>query len=244
MFLVKIIGFFIYVVTFFLMLCPYFLSKLRRCLFRNICDVKNLLHKEFRLTKFKHSIAIPLSFKSAHMNMDDILGGVCPFCIEFIDSKTLLNSKVKKPSEQLVALCLQYIVKANISSFDVLKEDLPKRWDIHGDLILFPENSFSLQIWENFPEDFWTKVAKIFNVNRIATKSKISSDFFRTPNVILRHGNGNQVEHIDNGIKYAYDVTLNMFSKGNITEKLRISAFNCENEVVVDMFAGYLKINL
>ena len=29
-----------------------------------------------------------------------------------------------------------------------------------------------------------------------------------------------------------------MFSIGNITEKLRVAAFKCENEVVVDLFAG------
>jgi tRNA G37 N-methylase Trm5 len=29
-----------------------------------------------------------------------------------------------------------------------------------------------------------------------------------------------------------------MFSCGNITEKMRISKFNCENQVVLDLFAG------
>ena len=31
-----------------------------------------------------------------------------------------------------------------------------------------------------------------------------------------------------------------MFSSGNVTEKIRMSKLNCENEVVVDMFAGNL----
>ena len=29
-----------------------------------------------------------------------------------------------------------------------------------------------------------------------------------------------------------------MFSVGNVTEKMRISSFDCSNEVVVDLFAG------
>jgi tRNA wybutosine-synthesizing protein 2 len=33
-----------------------------------------------------------------------------------------------------------------------------------------------------------------------------------------------------------------MFSKGNITEKLRIAAFDCYNETVVDMYAGKTKL--
>jgi hypothetical protein len=31
-----------------------------------------------------------------------------------------------------------------------------------------------------------------------------------------------------------------MFSWGNITEKLRIASFDCSNEVVVDLFAGFV----
>lgn len=29
-----------------------------------------------------------------------------------------------------------------------------------------------------------------------------------------------------------------MFSSGNVTEKLRVSRFHCENETVVDLYAG------
>ena len=56
--------------------------------------------------------------------------------------------------------------------------------------------------------------------------------------VLLKLGENGIVQHIDNGIRYTYDVTKNMFSKGNISEKLRIAKFDCEDEVVVDMFAG------
>ena len=38
--------------------------------------------------------------------------------------------------------------------------------------------------------------------------------------------------------RYRYDVTLSMFSAGNITEKLRVAGFDCRGETVVDMFAG------
>ena len=29
-----------------------------------------------------------------------------------------------------------------------------------------------------------------------------------------------------------------MFSSGNITEKMRVAKFNCDNEIVLDLFAG------
>ena len=57
---------------------------------------------------------------------------------------------------------------------------------------------------------------------------------------ILSLGDDGMVNHIDNGIRYTFDITKNMFCKGNITEKLRIASWNCENEVVLDMFAGLI----
>ena len=50
--------------------------------------------------------------------------------------------------------------------------------------------------------------------------------------------NNTWVTHVDNGIKYSWDISKCMFSIGNITEKLRVAKFNCEGETVVDLFAG------
>ena len=38
--------------------------------------------------------------------------------------------------------------------------------------------------------------------------------------------------------RYSYDVQKCMFSSGNITEKIRVSKFNCKEEIVVDLYAG------
>ena len=46
------------------------------------------------------------------------------------------------------------------------------------------------------------------------------------------------VAHRENGIVYGLDVTRNMFSSGNGTEKARVAARNCDGEVVVDLYAG------
>ena len=42
----------------------------------------------------------------------------------------------------------------------------------------------------------------------------------------------------ENGISYSYDFTKSMFSRGNISEKIRFSKFNVYNEVIVDFFVG------
>ena len=49
---------------------------------------------------------------------------------------------------------------------------------------------------------------------------------------------GAWVEHRENGIIYGLDVTRNMFSSGNGTEKTRVAARDCSEEVVVDLYAG------
>ena len=46
------------------------------------------------------------------------------------------------------------------------------------------------------------------------------------------------VEHRENGIIYGLDVTRNMFSSGNGTEKTRVARRDCSEEVVVDLYAG------
>lgn len=42
--------------------------------------------------------------------------------------------------------------------------------------------------------------------------------------------------------RYEFDVTKCMFSAGNITEKLRVSQFDCRGETVVDLYAGEIFI--
>jgi len=51
-------------------------------------------------------------------------------------------------------------------------------------------------------------------------------------------GQNGIVRHKDNHIIYQFDVTKCMFSFGNITEKMRMAALDCSNEIVVDLFAG------
>ena len=51
-------------------------------------------------------------------------------------------------------------------------------------------------------------------------------------------GDNGWVNHRENGILYSFDATKCMFSWGNLSEKLRMGNMACENEVVVDLFAG------
>lgn len=51
-------------------------------------------------------------------------------------------------------------------------------------------------------------------------------------------GASSWVQHRENGIMYALDACLCMFSSGNVTERARMGQLRCTGETVVDLFAG------
>ncbi|XP_052229697.1 tRNA wybutosine-synthesizing protein 2 homolog isoform X2 [Dreissena polymorpha] len=107
--------------------------------------------------------------------------------------------------------------------------------------IMTPKQSLKIglkNLVSRLGSDVWIEVCRSLSCKRIAKKSHVLADEFRRPSVTLLYGEDGWVEHIDNKIRYSYDVTKCMFSAGNITEKLRIAKFDCSQEVVVDLYAG------
>lgn len=209
---------------------------------KNLLESVDLLHNEFKITKMDNTVAIPITFKYVSDNfcVDNIPKISCLFMIKYISNSKLFPAKAKTHFQKLISLIQDHLKDVEISEKEkeALLQDLPNKWEIHCDLIIFPNTSFTIEYWEHQPVEFWGKISEIFGVKRIALQSKVGPDGFRTPGVVIKLGDSGIVQHIDNGITYAYDITKNMFSKGNITEKLRISRFDCAGETVVDMFAG------
>uniref|UniRef100_F7CBL9 tRNA wybutosine-synthesizing protein 2 homolog n=1 Tax=Monodelphis domestica TaxID=13616 RepID=F7CBL9_MONDO len=119
-----------------------------------------------------------------------------------------------------------------------LEKDLPHSWQCHGDLLLLNENSFKATYWKKLEPGLWKTVASALGGLRLAKRGRVSPGGTRTPKVILLLGDHGWVEHVDNGIRYTFDVTQSMFSFGNITEKLRVASMSCAGEVLVDLYAG------
>ena len=63
---------------------------------------------------------------------------------------------------------------------------------------------------------------------------------FRQPEKIeyLAGENNPIVEHTEHGIRYIFDLTKIMFSKGNLNERKYLATLVKEGEIIVDMFAG------
>uniref|UniRef100_A0A8C5TXD4 tRNA wybutosine-synthesizing protein 2 homolog n=1 Tax=Malurus cyaneus samueli TaxID=2593467 RepID=A0A8C5TXD4_9PASS len=84
----------------------------------------------------------------------------------------------------------------------------------------------------------WETVASALGARRVARRGRVMAGGLRSPSVTLLLGQDGWVEHVDNGIRYTFDVTKCMFSPGNITEKLRVASLPCSGEVLVDLYAG------
>uniref|UniRef100_A0A8C8VPC1 tRNA wybutosine-synthesizing protein 2 homolog n=1 Tax=Pelusios castaneus TaxID=367368 RepID=A0A8C8VPC1_9SAUR len=147
-------------------------------------------------------------------------------------------AQVQSPAQKLCHK-LQHLVSGSGGRWsDELVDDLPRSWQRHGDLILLSENSFRAALWKAFGPAVWEAVASALGARRIARHGRVSPDGVRSPTVTLLLGQDGWVEHVDNGIRYTFDVTRCMFSPGNITEKLRLASLSCAGEVLVDLYAG------
>ncbi len=111
-------------------------------------------------------------------------------------------------------------------------KNLPKKWEKFGDvLVLKMKNIKSKKI---VAETY----AKILNCKTVLEDVGGISGIERKPNFKLLYGKDTETIHVENGIKYKFDVAKIMFSSGNIDERIRMSKIANKNEIVVDMFAG------
>ncbi|XP_060083449.1 tRNA wybutosine-synthesizing protein 2 homolog [Ylistrum balloti] len=206
---------------------------------REILEENKIFDSRRRLKKIsKGRIAIP--FKDLG-NFESVADALCKTginiekgCLELPLSKCAL---AQIPYDCMVASIHDLLGKDDVN-FQNLVKDIPTHWERHGDLIVFPANSFTLNTWQDLGPGLWKVVATSLGCSRLAKKGTISSNGYRSPQVMLLLGDSGWVEHVDNGIRYTYDLTKCMFSAGNITEKLRVAAFNCAGETVVDLYAG------
>lgn len=166
-------------------------------------------------------------------NLESILNGVVEKYS--ISSSDLVQVSKSTPADELFKSAKNALQTTNDWSEDLIN-DIPKHWEKHDDLILFPINAFKHPKWKTC---HWTEIAKTLNVKRLAKKSVITNDDFRTPNVEMLLGGDNVwATRKENNILYTWNITKSMFSVGNITEKQRIGKFNCKGQIIVDLFAG------
>lgn len=81
------------------------------------------------------------------------------------------------------------------------------------------------------------ELLKTPGVNRIVKLGRING-LKREPDVEVVVGDGTETVHRENKCQFKLDVSRIMWSKGNTTERKRMSQLPVEGEIIVDMFAG------
>ncbi|XP_038604025.1 tRNA wybutosine-synthesizing protein 2 homolog isoform X2 [Tachyglossus aculeatus] len=212
--------------------------------YREYLERQQLLDKRHRVKKLPgDTVALPVvgeTFTEQHLQ--ELKMHVAP-------ESTCLLARIQNPVlSKRAQLCspaqkLRWAVRCLVEGRGVpwsagLERDLPRSWQRHGDLLLVSEDCFRAPLWEELGPELWETVASALGVRRVAKRGRVAPGGTRAPRVTLLLGDDGWVEHVDNGIRYTFDVTQCMFCPGNVTEKLRVASLPCTGEVLVDLYAG------
>jgi tRNA wybutosine-synthesizing protein 2 len=80
--------------------------------------------------------------------------------------------------------------------------------------------------------------ARVLGVGAVVVEEGPVSGVERRPSTRLVWGEGTVTVHREHGVEYEFDACRQMFSKGNVHERLRMGRTVRDGETVVDMFAG------
>ncbi len=111
---------------------------------------------------------------------------------------------------------------------------LPVKWEQFGDVLVLrlPHEL------DEHEEEVAAAYASVLRVKSVLRDEGGVTGDFRTPVVRLLLGTDVVTVHRENEVLYKFDVSKLMFSSGNTDERARMAGIACDDEVVVDMFAG------
>ena len=205
--------------------------------FREILGDAKLFDKKRRVLATNDLVELPI-LRHPDPDLDILLRNLGSGSYNLITSPATEQDEagVKSLKEKL------FIAVSGVVPFSLtteLEQEIPDSWEYYGDLLLLPGRSFRDPQWEDSLPEILDLICQIFGVSRVARKNFVVDDDFRSPKTDMMRGSSDGlVSRKENGITYHFDLTKSMFCAGNISEKLRVSRFDCRGETVVDLFAG------
>ncbi|XP_008843663.1 tRNA wybutosine-synthesizing protein 2 homolog [Nannospalax galili] len=212
--------------------------------YREYLEKEKLLDRQHRVEKMPDgTVALPVRGETLpEQHLQELRSRVAPgstcMLTQLLNPVPSKKAQVCSPAQRLCLRVRRWVEDRGGTWSDELEADLPRSWQLHGNLLLLSEDSFQATQWRSLEPELWEIVASALGVQRLAKRGRVLPDGTRTPSVTLLLGDHGWVEHMDNGIQYKFDVTQCMFSFGNITEKLRVASLSCVGEVLVDLYAG------
>jgi len=113
-------------------------------------------------------------------------------------------------------------------------EVLPDRWERLGRLLLL---RVPVELAHR-EEEMAGLYARVLGVDAVLSEEGPVTGVERRPSVRLVWGEGTVTVHREHRVEYEFDAGRQMFSKGNVGERLRMGRTVRQGETVVDMFAG------
>ncbi|MDH7508443.1 MAG: class I SAM-dependent methyltransferase family protein [Methanomassiliicoccales archaeon] len=188
-------------------------EAVRRALF-----ARDIVRKDLAILEERDSILIPLK-----ENLD--AATIRELDLVLVEGKSHPRTFYRSPYEE---------IRDRVDIPDSLKSRLPDKWEKLGDVLILrlpPElDKYEAQIAEVY--------ARVLRAKAVCREIGIITGPYREPNLKVILGDETETVHIENGIKYKFDVARIMFSSGNINERKRMSELECDGETVIDMFAG------
>ncbi|AEE82410.1 Met-10+ like family protein / kelch repeat-containing protein [Arabidopsis thaliana] len=202
--------------------------------FSELFHEKQLLGKDFERSE-ENNLTKGLSLKdiscSAALNLLKEHGAKKLINVAF-EAKKVAKSPLQRMREDITSILKQKGLP------EELLDELPQKWERLGDIVVVPATSFKDPTWSSINDEVWCAVSKSLSANRLARQGRVEPNGTRDSTLEILVGDNGWVNHRENGILYSFDATKCMFSWGNLSEKLRMGNMACENEVVVDLFAG------
>ena len=200
-----------------------------------------LLNHDFKIKELGSQVAIPVN-KPETLVMFDWFDYDN---ISITQLDLVKNTQRLIPAQQIVSHVRRLLEKKSIPYTTKMMDNLPKKWELYGDLAILPNDTMNSIEWRNVTTSYhdicnqiWEIIADSIRVNRLAIQAEIADDKIRSSQVKMVYGEDGEVEFSDHGVKFWLDVTKVMFSSGNVTERHRIGDINMADEIVIDAFAG------
>jgi tRNA wybutosine-synthesizing protein 2 len=127
-------------------------------------------------------------------------------------------------------------LKGTLSEEELLL--LPRGFQTIGHIVIIKLNPVLLEKKEIIGEKYLELLPNY--IRSVYLNQGIIQGQFREPNkIIYLLGENNPiVEHKEHNVKYKFDITKIMFSKGNIKERKYLATLVKNGEVIIDMFSG------
>lgn len=174
---------------------------------------EGILDERRRIRRYDDKVEIPVK------NVPDISAE-----FEVVEQKHYRERKPFVPFEEI-----QHLLR------DIPEKDfkrLPKKWEKFGDVLVVKMPGITEK------ERVARAYAQVLGCKTVLEDVGGIAGITRTPRFRFIYGDNAETVHIENGIRYRFDVSRIMFSSGNVDERIRMATVAEPHEVVVDMFAG------